>query len=334
MPDQLVFVQFPHPGPECDASRRDYVPWSTSHTPHTRKFLTARGTYVNRDEVGSGPLAFWGEWEPPSRIVHTFAPTDKRKPRWLHEPLWRGPVPGSAHNTDPLVFGDHFIYSNCRQVRQPKLRHLGEGSLILFGSANKTGGKPGFVLDTVMVVGRGGAEYTPDSFNVIGCPPIFQGVVLDPLRSDPRWSDLEFTFYRGRTYQETPQGPFSFVPCKPCDDVSGCAFARPVIELTEPPPAPDRPWLNPSAAMAARCQPASPEQLQRIWHEVAGQVRAEGLALGVHMRTPQADGHADNYRVNTSGAGSARILLSRLPLAPNHPDTTRTEAAIDRLRSR
>jgi hypothetical protein len=49
----------------------------------------------------------------------------------------------------------------------------------------------------------------------------------------------------------------------------------------------DSPWLNPSAAMAARCQPASPSQLERIWCEVVEQVRAEGLALGVHVEAPE-----------------------------------------------
>jgi hypothetical protein len=293
MPDQPVFVQFPHPGSERDANGQDHVPWSTSDTPHTRKFLRAHGTYLTEDRVVSGPLAFWGEWEPPSRIIHAFALADDRNPRWLHEPLWQGPVPRSAHNTDPLVFGGHFTYSNCRQRRQQKLRHLEPGSLILFGSATKIYGNPEFVLDTVMVVGHSAGEpegYTPASSSGLACQPIVQGVVFDPLRSDPRWSDLELTLYRGRTYQEAPQGPFSFVPCKPCDDVSACAFARPVIELAEPSPVANSSWLNPSAAMVARCQPASSDQLERIWREVVEQVRAKGLALGVHIEAPEEIG--------------------------------------------
>lgn len=199
-------------------------------------------------------------------------------------------MPRSAHNTDPLVFGDHFVYSNCRQRRQPNLRYLTEGSLILFGSATRDGGKPGFALDTVLVVGhRAGRrdDYTPASAGEIACRPIVRGVVLDPLRSDSNWWGLQLTLYRGRTYLEAPQGPFSFVPCKPCDDVGGCAFARPVIELTEPSPVAGNPWINPSAAMAAHYQRASPDQLARIWHEVVEQVHAQGLALAVHLQAPE-----------------------------------------------
>jgi hypothetical protein len=291
-----MFVQFPHPGSERRvAEGQDQVEWSRDD--HTRKFLKANGTYVTPDDqVIDGPLAFWGEWEPPSRVILAFAPAGGGEPRWLHEPYWQhsGPAAG-LNNTDPLVFGDYFTYSNCRQSRQAKLRALEEGSLILFGSGKKNGQKQEFILDTVLVTGALPDNYTPAS-GIPDCQPVVQGVVLDPLRADPEWSGFKFARYRGRTFREAPQGLFSFVPCKPCDDMTGCAFARPVIELEEPPTAPDNPWLRPSAVMVARCEPARPDQLQRIWSEVVGQVRAQGLALGVCMEVPAENGETSSVQ--------------------------------------
>jgi hypothetical protein len=290
MTEQPSFVQFPHPGPERKvAEGQDRLEWSRGD--HTRKFLKANGTYVTTDDqVADGPVAFWGEWEPPSRVIHAFAPAGGGEPRWLHEPYWRFPGPEAGLNdTDPLVFGDHFTYSNCRQPNQHNLHDLEEGSLILLGSGRKNGSEWGFILDTVLVTGGPPGDYTPAS-GIPDCQPVVQGVVLDPLRADPGWSGFKFARYRGRTFREAHQGPFSFVPCKPCDDLTGCAFARPVIELEEPPTAPDSPWLRPSAVMVARCQHADPDRLQRIWSEVVEQVRGQGLALGVRLEVPEEIG--------------------------------------------
>jgi hypothetical protein len=56
-------------------------------------------------------------------------------PHWLHEPYWEVPRHRlHLQNTDPLVFGDRFLYSNCRQGRNRKLRELAPGSLVVFGS--------------------------------------------------------------------------------------------------------------------------------------------------------------------------------------------------------
>lgn len=52
-------------------------------------------------------------------------------------------------NTDPLVFGDSFLYSNCRQGAIGRLRELRAGSVIVFGSVVSKS----WVVDTVFVVG-------------------------------------------------------------------------------------------------------------------------------------------------------------------------------------
>lgn len=52
------------------------------------------------------------------------------------------------HNTDPFIFGDQFLYSNCKQPSSLRLRSLDRGSVIAFGS--RKAGR--WLLDTVLVV--------------------------------------------------------------------------------------------------------------------------------------------------------------------------------------
>jgi len=152
--DPLMFVQFPHPGSEHKPGGL-VIDWNTGA--HARKFLRGSGRYVERGIVRSGTLVFWGEWEPQSRIVEAFDDVAGGRPRWLHEPFWQTPSDTrSLQNTDPLVFGDRFLYSNCRQHRNRKLRHLSPGSIVLFGSKLQRE----FVLDTVFVVGDDSEDYT------------------------------------------------------------------------------------------------------------------------------------------------------------------------------
>ena len=58
-----------------------------------------------------------------------------------HAPFRPDRVPlESVQNTDPMVFGDAFIYSNCLQAAYVSLRTLTEGSIVLFGRHSKVGG--------------------------------------------------------------------------------------------------------------------------------------------------------------------------------------------------
>ena len=77
---------------------------------------------------------------------------------------------------------------------------------------------------------------------------------------------------------EAPSGPFSFVPCRPYDDVSA-AFARPVLRLP-------RRWVEPNLAMGAKATAASAAEIRALWEEIVGQVLKDGLALGVHLDPP------------------------------------------------
>ena len=153
--DARYVVQFPHPGREHRPGDTEWMPWNPQQK-HARKFLRSRGRYVAKDDtVSEDPLVFWGEWEPPSRVIARW-PRSRRLPRFLHEPVWHTPrhrVP--RHNTDPWVFGKTFLYSNCKQFTPhgtpSALQSVTRGSLILFGSKLDHE----FVLDTVFVAPQG-----------------------------------------------------------------------------------------------------------------------------------------------------------------------------------
>lgn len=274
MADALMFVQFPHPGAEHQPAGT-IMEWNRRE--HARKFLKARGRYIEDGTVRSGMLEFWGEWEPQSRVVETFPRGLDGGPSFLHEPFWQRPRHRAAmKNTDPLVFGSQFLYSNCRQARNRKLRELAPGSIVLFGSKRRSE----FVLDTVFVVGEG-AAYSRGSSETIPCEDWVQAVVFEPMRLGDRPASESFRLYRGRTANELPDGPFSFVPCLPCHG-GGIGFARPVIRL-------DRRWIEPNLAMGAKATPATQLELRALWDEVVHQVvDVAELCLGVQLKAQPA----------------------------------------------
>jgi hypothetical protein len=144
-------VQFPHPGGE---HRR----------PHHTSAPSCRGTWGITSASSSAPCAvrrgrttahrrrrLLGEWEAQSRVVEAWR-VDGDLPALPPRAVLRGaPARTVKHqNTDPFVFGDAFLYTNCRSP-SAKLRRLTPGSVLLFGS----GPGAGFVLDTVFVVAEG-----------------------------------------------------------------------------------------------------------------------------------------------------------------------------------
>ena len=286
--DELMFVQLLHPGSEHEPEG-SLMEWNRGA--HKRKFLKSNGAYVADGVVQSGSVAFWGEWEPQSRVVETFPKNGPEMPRRLQEPFWRAPKqPGSWQNTDPLVFGDHFLYSNCRQPTNRKLRALAAGSIILFGS-NLHGE---FVLDTVFVVGSHSERFTAESSNSIQSDGWVQEVVFERLRQSacapPGPTARAQTtctptgplrLYQGVTYAESRGGPFSFVPCNPLG-AEGPAFARPAVRL-------ERTWIAPNLRMSAKATRATVDQLAAIWETVLHQVMDAGLALGVSLEVPPRD---------------------------------------------
>lgn len=285
MADRLMFVQFPHPGSE-HRPIGSQMPWNRSN--HARKFLKTGGQYLMGSQIQSGSFTFWGEWEPQSRVIASFPDNKPGWPHYLHEPFWQLPADGGwRQNTDPLVFGNQFLYSNCRQGQNGKLRELATGSLVLFGS--KVAGE--FVLDTLFVVGDG---FHGGSTGYLDHPDWVQHVVFEPLSLAPKQPAHSFRLYRGRTYAEAPNGPFSFVPCQPCNPVAA-GFARPAVQL-------EGRWIEPNLAMNAKATPATQQELDELWEQIVQQVIQAGLALGVRLDVPpRVDGATSNQTVSKPG---------------------------------
>ena len=131
MDDRRCFVQFPHPGKEHEPDRCGKKAWSKNNVAHRRKFLSLSGEWIEQDGCRrNGELYAWGEWEPESDLVRELRQpgADPQYPRYLWNPYYvpRDDIRG-LHNTDPFIFGESFLYSNCRQGSNPGLTHLADG---------------------------------------------------------------------------------------------------------------------------------------------------------------------------------------------------------------
>lgn len=285
MSRQVNVVHFPHPGAEHKPGTGDRMAWNDGR--HARKFLLSDASWIDGDDSRrDGQVTFWGEWEPPSRILsHWEKAADE--PTALHAPLLTDLPDGrELQNTDPLVFGDRFRYSNCKQfsrkLNQPTgLQELEPGSVILFGS--KAPGRVAFVLDTVFVVATARA-YSPGDPQALGDDDFLRRVVVEPLRTFDEALHQSFTLYEGATPNDSVEGMFSFVPCLPVEGEPR-RFARPTIELPG--------VINPKSIQAqsgftARARvPIS--DAKSHWQSVVKQVRQAGCQLGFGFPEPHLE---------------------------------------------
>ncbi len=109
--------------------------------------MRSPGRYVDADGIeGETDLVFGGEWEPPSTVVKKWPP-EWPLPRFLHEPTRSEPdATGYRQNTDPWVFGEHFRFSNCKQLTpkenpsacQRLTSGGGDAPLTLYGGATRS----------------------------------------------------------------------------------------------------------------------------------------------------------------------------------------------------
>ena len=305
MADNRCFVQFPHPGGEHKPDGHGKIGWNKTHqgnreNPHKRKFMQFHGKWVDRDgSTHNGDLRAWGEWEPESELISKFG-REKNKPhhpRYLWKPYWvqRGAY-RCLHNTDPFIFGDSFLYSNCGQLAQSKegLKHLSRGSVIAFGSGKKIDGQRRWVLDTVLVV-RDSVLYDPlKPCEALKCkvPDEFLKVTGGPLAAcaeEPGKGSAstacapasrQLRLYRGATPDHPVDEMFSFFPAIPADGKS--TFARPVVSLDEKYFTSGN-WQAPKGARHCR----KPEELRSLWDSLVAQVRAAGLILGTRAKMPE-----------------------------------------------
>lgn len=280
-------IQFPHPGGEHDARRKQpNFPWNTGG--HQRKYMRAPGTHINTDDKPiSGDLVFWGEWEAPSRVTQSWI-SEPGRPRYLHEPYWHVPTgkDPARQNTDPWVFGECFRYSNCKQLSHKALLNLLPGSLVLFGSSR--GGK--FLLDTCFVAASStpltAPPFVDDAFEV--CTTGALEAVAHKLR-----------LHCGATWEKQVHNMFSFAPCLPAGDETR-GFQRPEIKLDG--------LINPKSTRSTRGanvqRPIS--DVFEAWQSVVSQVRAQGLELGVTFETPPRIETAESPAVAASNAGTRK----------------------------
>ena len=298
MADKRCFVQFPHPGGEHGLHSGRV--WNTTNRPHRRKFMQVRGEWIDKNEnKHCGDLRVWGEWEPDSELICSFGREENKPhhPRHLWKPYW---VPRDTyrclHNTDPFIFGEGFLYSNCGQSAQSKegLKHLSRGSVIAFGSGKEIDGQRRWVLDTVLVV-RDSFLYdplklcealqgkVPDEFlKVTGGPLIASAEELRKEFASAACAPAsrQLRLYRGATPDHPVDEMFSFFPAIPADGES--TFARPVVSLDEKYFTSGN-WQAPKGARHCR----KPEELRSLWDSLVAQVRAAGLILGTRAKMPE-----------------------------------------------
>ena len=153
---------------------------------------------------------------------------------WLSRYLWRPRCRArkrylGLHNTDPFIFGERFLYSNCGQigVSREGLRKLDRGSVVVFGSSKKLeAGNRAWMLDTVLVV-KDFRDYdcakAPEELQEC-VPSEFLTATAAPLASNPKTNKARLRLYTGATPGDRVFGMFSFFPALPAARDMGFGF--------------------------------------------------------------------------------------------------------------
>ena len=283
MADNLRFVQFPHPGREHRPDRRGGKMWNPHSRSHARKFMEFDGKWLDRDgSEGEGGLRAWGEWEAESELLCQLEQPfqDSQFPGYLWRPYY---IPKDnyhrLHNTDPFIFGDRFLYSNCKQRQMQSLTDLGGGSVIAFGSGRNIRGEAKWVLDTVFVVADSLHYQARDAHRVLAevAPDAFLTVTARPIDAN---QEASFTLYTGASETDPQDAMFSFFPAVPAGGETG--FPRPPINL------PGeyfnaKNWQSPKGVNSERTR----EELRGLWNALVDQVCEADLVLGTHASLPE-----------------------------------------------
>ena len=311
----MAVVQFPHPGPEHltdnngaafgNAVARNvvihsgYIPWNDGD--HRRKFFSHKGNYVdsNKQLFQNKNIYFWGEWEAPSKFKHLVCngpdtPHFGHNQLYAHDPAsyllninpiipdpprnsFDYPPNPRLQNTDPYVFGKHFIYSNCRQKKGSKLLNLAPGSVIFFGSKVNQG----FVLDTVFVVEdskkyllKMDKGFFTDLINDGWISETFYNVTIRALQDDPSCDPNQIlVLYKGVTYNNRFKfdGMYSFFPCSK----ENTCFERPHLTSN---------GINDNLTRNIKFLDIDPRV---AWNNTVDLIHEYGLQLGVFAEEPQ-----------------------------------------------
>jgi len=255
------------------------MPWNVAD--HKRKFLVSPGRGVDASgRLSTEELVFWGEWEAPSHIERRWLASG-RLPRALHRPYWITPENTTfRQNTDPWIWGEHMIYSNCKQIVGPtrqatSMQRLSPGSVICFGSTIAEE----FCLDTVLVIASA-EPWVPANARVLDVDDAFVTCTADSVVTRPTDGQLELTLYRGATVENPIDGMYSFAPALMADHPSA-RFARPSVTLPG--------LINPASRQSTwgSKRPLDAAEVHTAWRAVADQVLASGLVLGVSFAVPE-----------------------------------------------
>ena len=219
----------------------------------------------------------WGEWEAQSTLVRNLDTSGGPElPHRLWRPHYAVPRDSYAglHNTDPFIFGERFLYSNCKQPSRPGLRRLGRGSVIVFGSK-----RGDWVLDTVLVVANH-VDYAAPEARVALADEVheaFLAVTAGPIADNAEEATLRL--YRGATPDDPVNKMYSFFPAMPAGRDAG--FKRPSVELDA------RYFTKTLRQNYKRSCDLPPDLLRALWEQLAAQVRGSGLVLGTYAEVPQ-----------------------------------------------
>jgi hypothetical protein len=284
MPDKLCFVQFIHPGGEHEPDFGAHRSWNRGA--HKRKFLKQDGKYIADGKIQKGEMLFWGEWEPESILERRIQDPLPRGPHFIYKPYYVVPKTyDDLQNTDPFVFGEQFRYTWCQQ-RRTQLRHLLKGAVILFGSCE---GKTTFVVVTVFVVEhwiehtrtdyRRVLAGTPQEYREVTIFPVYQASSGERRTCMVAGSHDTWRLYFGANYENPVHGMYSYFPCLP-SEANSKGFARPKISV------PGK--ITESLPRGKKIsEPPTLDAMKLLWDKVAGQVKAQGLALGVYAEMPE-----------------------------------------------
>ena len=287
-------VQFTHPGAEHkhDKLKVNHKSWNTGK--HKRKFLCAKGSYVEHETLKDGDLMFWGEWEPPS-IVIKMEKQNELMPSWLHKPYLPRKLPvsdgyqKSYQNTDPFVFGKCFMYFVCKQFRlgtnsATQFASLDKGSIILFGSTKgKDKNSAFFQLDTVFVVSDF-IEYDPSNSDALSqkeVPKIYRDIVFKmafPNPIQPLKNNVKLRLYQGATFMNKYKDMYSFSPAK-IYNKNKSGFPR--VKLK------DLKYITNNLNAAPKISEVDTKEITTFWENIRNMSRNQGCVEGVRFEYPK-----------------------------------------------
>ena len=289
-PNQLLFIQFPHPGSEHtpDKNNPNHISWNQGE--HKRKFIKNPGTYLRGDHKIDSDLIFWGEWEPQSDMIKKLEKKQEGDPKYLYQPYYSIlDNKQFLQNTDPFVFGDNFYYVCCRQATKrgwTKLRFLERGSVILFGSSLNNQ----FVLDTVFVVdsyvdiesleqiSQHVSETDRETYVDVTLKHILDNTSDSCIKKNESncTASQNFRLYTGAKFDNPVNGMFSFFPCLLYKQNLNRGFIRPAIQLSD---------ISPNLTQNFKKLDTN-QDYKQLWQQVKRQVEQAGLKIGIHSKLP------------------------------------------------